>query len=412
MNKFSQRRFAINLTRGSFSRILICMFMAAASTAAIAQAGHLDKTFANHGIFSDSFSGETNFATAVVLQPDGKILIGGQTGDSFGGVIRLNTNGTLDNSFGTEGVMELKFRVVDNVVSGLAVQSDGKIVVAGTGIPGGGALDRLNSDGSLDTSFGTDGSVFVFPMNPGQLVLQPDGKIVLVGNTALSFNPTVFAMQRYNSNGQLDTMFGSGGTAPLLNPGAIVLQPDGKFLIAGLDRYNSNGSLDNSFGVHGQAATLAGGAIALQANGQIVTAGSFIDKLSLAGGVSAFGLERFNSDGSTDASFGTRGIAFTNFPNAPQTGAAAVAIQSNGDIVAAGEAGTAGNQPTQSFALARYLSSGQLDTTFGNGGRVTTSFGSGVVAAISAMAIQADGKIVVVGNSAQSSWEVARYLAQ
>jgi uncharacterized delta-60 repeat protein len=219
-------------------------------------------------------------------------------------------------------------------------------------------------------------------------------------------------MQRYNSNGQLDTMFGSGGTAPLLNPGAIVLQPDGKFLIAGLDRYNSNGSLDNSFGVHGQAATLAGGAIALQANGQIVTAGSFIDKLSLAGGVSAFGLERFNSDGSTDASFGTRGIAFTNFPNAPQTGAAAVAIQSNGDIVAAGEAGTAGNQPTQSFALARYLSSGQLDTTFGNGGRVTTSFGSGVVAAISAMAIQADGKIVVVGNSAQSSWEVARYLAQ
>jgi uncharacterized delta-60 repeat protein len=388
------------------------MVMAAASTAAMAQAGHLDKTFANHGIFSDSFSGGTNFATVVALQSDGKILVGGQTGDSVASVIRLNTNGTLDTSFGTAGVVQLKFRVVDNFVTGLAVQPDGKIVVSGTGIPGGGALDRLNSDGSLDSSFGNNGSVFIFPMNPGQLVLQTDGKIVLVGTSPLSLNPTVFAMQRFNSNGQLDTTFGSGGTAPLLNPGAIVLQPDGKFLVAALDRYNNNGSLDTSFGVRGQVATLSGGAIALQANGQIITAGSFVDKLSLAGSVAGFGLERINSDGSTDASFGTRGVAFTNFPNAPQTGAAAVAIQSNSDIVTAGEAGTAGNQPTQTFALARYLSTGQLDATFGNGGRVTTGFGNGVVAAISAMVIQADGKIVVVGNSGQSSWEVARYLAQ
>ncbi len=354
-----------------------------------------------------------NFATVVALQSDGKIVVGGEIGNS-GGVIRLNTNGTLDHSFGTGGIVELKFRVIDNVVTGMAIQPDGKILVSGTGIPGGGALDRLNSDGSPDTSFGNSGSVFLFPMTPGPLVLQPDGKIVVGSATPGNIEGSpVSQMQRFTSEGQLDTTFGTGGTAPLLNSGAITLQSDGKFLVASLDRYNSNGSLDNTFGAFGLVAVLAGGSIAEQSDTRVVTAGSITTKLSTAGNTTGFGLERLNSDGSIDTTFGTHGVVATNFPSAPQTAASALAIQSNGEIVAAGEAGSnAGNQQTGSFALARYLSTGKLDTTFGNQGRVTTSFGSGANAGISAITIQTDGKIVVVGNANGSSWEVARYLGQ
>lgn len=396
-----------------FTRAVLACVVLAAATMAVAQPGQLDKTFANKGIFSDGFSAGTNVATVVALQSDGKIVVGGEIGNS-GGVIRLNTNGTLDHGFGTGGIVELKFRVIDNVVTGMAIQPDGKILVSGTGIPGGGALDRLNPDGSPDTSFGNSGSVFLFPMTPGPLVLQPDGKIVVGSATPGSIEGSpVFQMQRFTSDGQLDTTFGTGGTAPLLNSGAITLQSDGKFLVASLDRYNSNGSLDNTFGAFGQVAVLAGGSIAVQSDARIVMAGSITTKLSTAGNMTGFGLERLNSDGSIDTSFGTRGIVATNFANAPQTAASSLAIQSNGKIVAAGEAGSnVGNQQTGSFALARYLSTGKLDTTFGNHGRVTTGFGSGANAAISAITIQTDGKIVVVGNANGSSWEVARYLGQ
>jgi len=407
VSELSQCKFANRLTRA----VMTCVVLATA-TMAVAQAGHLDPTFANKGIFSDSFSTGTNVATVVALQSDGKIVVGGEIGN-FGGVLRLNTNGTLDNSFGTGGVVQLKFRVIDNIVTGMAIQPDGKILVSGTGIPGGGDLDRLNPDGSFDTSFGNNGSVFLFPMTPGPLVLQPDGKIVVGSATTGSIegSPTS-QMQRFSSDGQLDTTFGTGGTAPLLSSGAITLQSDGKFLVASLDRYNSNGSLDASFGTFGQVAALAGGSTAVQTDGRIVTAGSITTKLSTAGNSTGFGLQRFNSDGSIDTSFGRRGAVATNFPNSPQTGAGALAIQSNGEIVAAGEAGSGGNQPTGTFALARYLSTGKLDTTFGGGGRVTTGFGSGAAATISAIAIQTDGKIVAVGNANGTSWEVARYLGR
>lgn len=381
--------------------------LAAASTIAVAQAGHLDPTFAHNGIFTDTFSGGTNTATVVALQSDGKILVGGEIGN-LGGVIRLNTNGTVDTSFGSAGIVTIRFRDVQNIATGIAVQTDGRILVGGTGLPGGGQLVRLNTNGGLDTTFGRGGSVFIFPGNPGQIVVQPDGRIVL-GEAAFG----VTQLQRFDSDGQLDTSFGSGGTAPLISAGAIALQSDGKFVISSLPvaRYNSNGGLDTTFGIMGQVPALpnAVSATAVQTNGQIVTAGSVTSSISLGGNSTGFGLMRFASNGLPDFFFGTRGGVITSFPGSPQAGANALAIQSNGDLVAAGSAGTA---HASSFALARYLSQGQLDTTFGTGGRVTTSFGSGTVASISAITLQIDGKIVAVGSVNNGNFTVARYLVQ
>ena len=391
--------------RNTGIEVLLCLSLTAFPTLAMAQAGRLDPSFGKNGIFSDSFGNNngSNFATVVALQSDGKIVVGGEIGN-LGGIIRLNTNGTLDSSFGSGGLVTMKFRVLSNVVTGLAIQPDGKIVISGTGVPGGGDLERLNPNGTLDTSFGSGGRVFTFPQNPGPLVLQPDGKIVLdLGSQ----------MRRFEPNGQLDTTFGNNGTAPLLVPTglatrAFVLDASGRFLVSALDRYTSDGSLDTSFGTFGQVAVLAPGATAVQLDARILTAGTITTKLTLSGATSGFGLDRVNTDGTADLLFGTRGAVATVFPGAPQATANAVAVQSNTAILAAGEAG---NSTTSSFALARYLSSGQLDPSFGSGGRVMTSFGN-VLASISAMVIQTDGNIVVVGSAGNSSWEVARYLGQ
>jgi|HubBroStandDraft_4_1064222.scaffolds.fasta_scaffold00058_30 uncharacterized delta-60 repeat protein len=402
-------RLTSNFTAAIFSRLLTCMVLAAVPTIALAQAGHLDPTFGHNGIFSDSFNGVgTVVATVVALQSDGKIVVGGENAN-FGGVIRLNPNGTLDTSFGSAGIVNLKFRVIDNIVTGLAIQPNGQILVSGTGIPGGGQLYRLEANGNVDTTFGGGGSVFLFPGNPGQVVLQPDGRIVVAESGG-----GVTQLQRFESNGQLDSSFGTGGTAPLISSGAIALQSDGTFLVSSspVAKYKSNGSIDTTFGILGQGPVLPNmtSGIAVQTNARVVTAGSVTTVLGLTGNSTGFGLMRFLSSGLPDTTFGTRGGVSTSFSGSPQTAASSLAIQSNGDLVAAGSAGTAS---TQSFALARYLgSTGQLDSTFGTGGRVTTSFGSNKLAAISSIVLQTDGKIVVVGNVNSSTYTVARYLVQ
>jgi uncharacterized delta-60 repeat protein len=407
-------KFSINLSAARLCRFLTCIAIVAASSIAVAQAGQLDPTFASNGILADTFGGGINFASVVALQSDGKIVVGGEIG-SLGAVVRLNTNGTFDNSFGSSGVVTIKFRDAENVATGLAIQSDGKIVVVGTGLPGFGQLVRLNSNGSFDTSFGRNGSVFL-SVTPGVLALQADGKILITGGSM----PSPVA-QRFETNGQLDTSFGTGGSAPLVGLGAIALQSDGKIIIptGGISgvvvRYNSNGSLDKAYGISGQAAILAGpGAVAIQADGRSVTAGTATSKLSLSGNTTGFDLERMSSTGTIDTTFGTRGAAITSFPNSPTAGADALVIQPNGDLVAAGQAGS---QSASSFALARYLSTGKLDTTFGTGGLVTTSFGN-TTASITALALQSDGKIVAAGFNGttfpggNSSLVVARYLGQ
>jgi len=422
--------------------ILLCL-----TTQAAAKAGDLDPTFGNKGIFSTTTDRAT--ANAVAIQSDGKIVIAGinVANNAFADLlIRLNTDGTLDTSFGTGGI--------DNLVppgnqsaSGffaLAIQSDGKIVAgAATGEEGSSvAVARVNTDGSLDTTFGNDG--FTTAVSPGSiffgggLALQSDGKILVAAGFG---NPSIMA--RFTSNGQLDTSFGSGGVVNLQNPGPtqIGVQSDGKILVASgaagrlvldpqppadqpgaIARYNSNGTPDRTFGASGAVASVASASTLLQqSDGKIVVAGAITSKLNapLTASDIGFGVVRYNSDGSIDTSFGTGGVAITDFgSNAPDSGAFAVAVQSNGDIVAAGAAGVqkSGSLTSSSFGLTRYTSAGKLDTTFGSHGIVITTVASGQISWVSALAIQSDGKIVAAGTSQfsfdESNAYVARYLSQ
>jgi uncharacterized delta-60 repeat protein len=443
----------IKLKTTACGALLACALIASSSPTR-AQAGNLDPTFGVAGVFTDGageFNNTGTFGTAVALQSDGKIVAGGQIGFSTG-VIRLNSNGTLDSTFGTGGTVTSILGGNDGncQVIGLAIQSDGKIVVGISNLQQGFGpmfiVARLNVNGSLDATFGSGGVVETqigeFGAAASALALQPDGKILLAGQAA---------MARYDADGQLDSTFGTGGLATTLvgAPTAIALQPDGKILltaggsvvafvgtpgvslnqVAGiLARYNTNGGLDTGFGVSGQAATLpAAAAIAVQTgNGctstcPILVAGS-LGSLSINDGNGfGFGVIRYNSNGSVDGAFGQAGATTTGFT--PDATPFALAIQSNGDIIAAGTAGqpAVGQFPTHAdFALARYTGSGTSDSTFGFAGKVTTAFGTNQ-ATIYALAIQNDDKVVAVGSSLNSAPNpggvpgglvVARYLMQ
>lgn len=404
-------------------QLLASIFLAAASTLAIAQAGSLDPTFGVNGIFSTNFTGATGVASFVALQSDGKIVAAGSSGgiDSTGAggvVLRLNTNGTLDTTFGIGGVVNIKFGDFGSFATGLAIQTDGKIVVAGSSGLGGGDVVRLNANGSFDTTFDKTGFVEL-SVNAGALTLQSDGKIVLLGG-GFPGGALFSQMQRFTTTGQLDTTFGTGGTAGLVFGGSAVRElSNGKLLVCSggftggaIVRYKNNGALDNTFGITGQAGVVAAPGLALQSNAEIVTAGNFATATSSTGNTTGFGVMRLTASGNADGTFGTRGGVATTFPGFQSASAFPLIIQSDGDIVAGGSVSNgSGNSQTGAFALARYQSNGTLDTTFGTDGLVSTSFGN-TTASINGLALQTDGKIVASGGTGTGNFVVARYLGQ
>lgn len=223
------------------------------------------------------------------------------------------------------------------------------------------------------------------------------------------------ALARYDTNGSLDTAFGTGGQ--VIAPGlgdttnAVAIQSDNKIVVAGssgfafaLARYNANGSLDTTFDADGKVTTDIGtgidiaNAVAIQADGKIVAAGQ-----SPHGAGVAFALVRYNANGSLDTDFGTGGKVTTDFDKSLNI-AQAIAIQSDRKIVAAG---WTNDSVVNVFALARYNTDGSLDTTFDADGKVTTAIG--IVNMVNAVAIQSDGKIVAAGRS-DNAFALARYL--
>lgn len=181
------------------------------------QAGSLDPTFGHHGIVTTNFATCCGGVGSIALQGDGKILVGGQAQITrlVGVIFRLNSNGTLDATFGTGGMVTISLGSIGANVGGLAVQPDGKIVASVSGVfVSRGDVTRLNANGSVDTSFGTNGVASISGLAPnGPVVLQPDGKILVAGR---EFSSGLLA--RLNSNGQLDSSFGSNGIAVLLAP--------------------------------------------------------------------------------------------------------------------------------------------------------------------------------------------------
>lgn len=325
--------------------------------------------------------------------------------------------GDLDSSFGSGGEVRTDFGGTD-VATGVALQSDGKIVVAGRTTVGGNsnfALGRYTLTGSLDPTFGRGGLVITDFGGTDQafaLVVQPDGRIVAAGRTGSNVG-----LARYNQDGDPDFSFGNNGRVST-NLGAteqasaVALQADGKIVVAGrttangnfdflIGRYTIGGLLDSSFGT--------GGTVIMDFSGGSVDRAFALTiqpdgKIVVAGDSDAnFALARYNPDGTLDASFGNGGKVITTFGGADA--ASAVALQPDGKIVVAGQSD---NGTSIDFALARYNPDGSLDTSFGSGGKVATNFTGGSDDAASAVAIQFDGKIVVAGDS-EGAFAVARY---
>jgi uncharacterized delta-60 repeat protein len=327
--------------------------------------------------------------------------------------------GELDPSFGVGG--KVITEVGDGRASAVALQSDGKAVVAGSG-SGHFAIARYRPDGSLDSTFGTGGKVItqvggIFD-SAAAVAIQADGKIVAAGGTAPGGFCCQFALVRLNRDGTLDASFGNGGTVTTAVGGAasvaaLAIQGDGRIVAAGglmfgsavvLARYNADGSLDSSFDGDGTVATAFGGvadrasAVAIQEDGRIVAAGA-------GGPANDFILARYLLDGSLDASFGTGGKVATDFGGFDRGNAAS--LQPDGKIVVAGVGGFFAR-----FALARYEVDGNLDAGFGSGGKVTTSFTGDNIESANGVAIQQNGKIVAAGDAfvgADSSFALARY---
>ena len=224
--------------------------------------GGLDSTFGVGGKVTTDFIGTTlNYGQGLALQGDGKILVGGYTSDniqsSYFSLACYNPDGSLDTGFGTGGEVNVDFGFHhDDRASAIAVQSDGKILMVGTAyssVTGDDfALVRLTATGSLDTSFGTSGKVTTdFSRGLDQafaVAIQSDGKIVVAGSAQTSSTEYDFALARYNANGSLDTTFGSRGKVatafqPSLRAGAygLVLQGEGKIVAVGFAQNGSAG---------------------------------------------------------------------------------------------------------------------------------------------------------------------------
>jgi len=406
-------------------------------TFTLAQAGSLDLSFDTNGIVTTSIGTGFNSAYSLAIQADDKILAAGMSYNNSHfnfTLIRYNANGSLDTTFNTDGIVITPIGPYDAYSYSVALQSDGKILLAGTSYDSAKnyfALVRYLSNGSLDTTFDTDGIVTTsFGINDDvgyAVAIQNDGRIVMTG---FSYNGSTsdadFALARYNINGSLDSTFDTDGlvTTPIGYYHDVVysiaLQSDGKILVAGsaynifahldfaLARYNSNGSLDSTFDTDGKVITDIGNSydlgssVAIQNDGKIVMAG-YSENSNLSYDVS---LARYNTDGSLDTTFDSDGKIILPIGFYEARGHS-ITIQSDGKILVAGSSIVS----NQAFTLVRFNSNGSLDSTFSSDGVVTTLIG-GLDDIGEAVAIQSNGKIIVAGRSiigTKYDFSLARY---
>jgi uncharacterized delta-60 repeat protein len=391
-----------------------------------AASGDLDPSFGSGGVVTTDFGGRGDVALGVAIQPDGKIVVAGNSSarDVFNvdfALARYNPDGTLDSSFGSGGTILSDLGSNIDAASDVLLQTDGKIVAAGTSNRQFGVA-RYTAAGALDSGFGSGGIVRTsfgggFDQAWG-VARQPDGKLVVVGTGGPSADILV---ARYNADGSLDGGFGSVGKV-VTDLGSFdqaleaVIADNGKITVGGrsggefaLVRYLPDGSLDPSFGSGGIVTTDFGNldlafAIAADPSGRIVAAGQ---------SGSDFALARYTGDGSLDASFGSGGKVTTDFSDGSSEGANGLVISPTGTITAAGFTSAAAG--ATAFALARYDASGQLDTSFGTGGRATAKLGNNALNTGLDVALQPDGNLVVVGVTGEfgtgvTDFGVARFI--
>lgn len=326
--------------------------------------GQLDSTFAGRGYLRIMPGGYPVAGNALALQSDGKIVVAGTAGsgqNSQIAVARLTMGGRLDSTFSGDGILQTAVAAGWNQITGVAIQPDGKILMTGdtdfydilhqvtyTSF----MVARLNPNGTFDSSFGTGGVsapyIATFVVSRG-MALQPDGRIVIVGQ-AVQSNQTHILLARYTGTGALDTSFGGTGIVMTgtISDGmanAVRLQPDGKVLVAGqgqlaidddylLLRYNPNGTPDTSFDGDGMVSTPISGlggdmayTLDLLPNGRIVAAGRSLDNLK-----DVCSAVCYNADGSLNAGFGSGGKVLFNF-GSPSDVVRGAAIDAAGRVV-------------------------------------------------------------------------------
>jgi uncharacterized delta-60 repeat protein len=423
---------------GPFGLVLLATaWLAIAPAAAYAAAGDLDPTFSGDGKTRTDFAGRNDDIQGIALQADGKVVGGGTARSGAGhgnfGLARYRTNGGLDPTFSGDGkTMTDIGDQSEDVGEALALQPDGKIIVAGRSGTGFGdfALVRYKPNGAVDTSFSGDGRQTTdFAGGSDRIrsmALQPDGKIVVAGQADNAAGDDNFALARYTASGALDTTFSGDGRTTTDLGGAfdsasgMAVQPDGKIVVVGtgrtgnletsnsndfvLARYKTNGGLDATFSGDGKTRVDVGGianadtaeGLALQPDGKIVAAG----RSNNGTGGSLFALARLSSAGDPDSTFSEDGKTTTDFANSNIEEAHAVVLQPNGRIVVGGYAQ---DDPdfelsAENFALARYRPNGTLETTFAGDGKQSTDFDRGPDRIFS-LAVQPDGKIVAGGSA-------------
>lgn len=339
----------------------------------------------------------------------------------------LAGDGDLDPTFGTGGKVSTDLYNRTDIGQAVAIQSDGKIIVAGqSGLNGvfHSALTRYNADGSLDTTFGDAGKVLITLDAAGDLLTSiavlPSGKIVVAGALNQNNSNVGFIVARLDSDGSLDTTFGSAGKTittfgdPAAQANALIVQSDGKVVLVGhsgagtyselndfaLARYDTNGSLDSSFGNGGKIKTHFAGEFntgtramdaMLQPDGKIIAVGHYKTETVRR----EFAVARYLSNGDLDPTFGNGGKVTTILGEFDAYGMAGV-LQPNGKIIVGGFKDARRNDD---FALARYNSDGTLDTSFGNSGTIVNDLFGSSDDIVYSLAATPDGKILASGRT-------------
>ncbi|MCB1035685.1 MAG: hypothetical protein KDD47_17825 [Acidobacteria bacterium] len=418
-----------------------------ATAAAAIPPGTLDTRFGFNGatvVHFDEGGTLRDSAEAAALFPDGRVAVAGSVDTGVGGfdfgVTVLFPDGSLDSSFGGDGRVTVGFDLggtLGDFVTAVAVQADGKIVVAGSvAVDPTPNLDfgvvRLNADGSLDTSFDGDGRA-VIPFDvfgslqdlPQAIALQADGKILVAGfadTDVFPANDEDFAVARLNSDGSLDLSFDGDGKALIsFGPGrdnayGLLVQSDGKIVVSGevsnetfdfgVARLNSDGSLDTSFSGDGKAAASfgmgngqdQGKAVAQDGSGRLVVVGSVSNGTDWD-----FGIVRFLPNGTLDSTFDGDGLALVAFDLGEDSDIASeVAITEGGGIVVAGRAFR--TPSNTDYAIARLTENGGLDTAFGTAGKTVIAFdlGQDNRDEANALVIRPDSRLLVAGTVERS----------
>jgi uncharacterized delta-60 repeat protein len=387
--------------RGTLVIVALCVL---AATPALAASADLDPSFGAAGKVTLSLARGGSQGNAVVVQPNGRVLIGGWAYGKGFAIVRLLRDGSLDPSFGNGGVVTTNLPTGPAVVTDLALDGRGRIVAAGLS-EGFMAVARYRADGSLDRAFGRDGIVTAryrrTQTSAEGVVVEPGSGVIAAGTAG----DERWVLARFSARGRLDPRFGHSGWATVnLGSGEevardLALTPNGRIVVAGtgghrfaLARFRRDGTLDPQFGEDGTVVTRgpargSAAAVSLLPDGDILAAGQ-------SGG--AFDLRRYLASGRPDRSFGTGGTA-----SGPAVDGAAydMTLTKGGSAILAGSA-------FQDFTVVRYRRTGSPDTGFGNDGVVHTRFPNYGFA--EGVALMPDGRIVVAGQTG-SRIGVARY---